>query len=111
MGLAAERTNTLLVYVGNCAATRSREVTLHLCSAPGRLCQAQLCSPQVQKRSSDTGAGLAKGPERVEELENLSGGETERTGVAQKLKGDRQEIAFNYNIRYKLHPNSPVPSL
>lgn len=68
VGLAAERTNTFLVCVGNCAATRSREVTLHLCSAPGRLCQAQLCSPQLQKRSSDTGAGPAKGPEQVEEL-------------------------------------------
>lgn len=49
--LAAERTNTLLGCVGNCVATRSRQVILNLCSAPGRICQAQLCSPQVQKRS------------------------------------------------------------
>lgn len=82
-----QRTNPFLVCAGNCAATRPMEVTLHLCSAPGRPCKAQLCSPQVLKRSSDTGAGLTKGPEGVEELENLSGGETERAGGAQKLKG------------------------
>lgn len=95
VGLAAERANTFLVCVGNCAATRSREVSLHLCSAPGRPCQAQHYSPQIHKRSSNTGAGPAKGPEGVEELENLSGGETESWGYSEVereagFKGRRQ---------------------
>lgn len=77
--------------------------TLHLCSAPETPRQAQLCSPQVQKRSSNTGAGPAKGPEGVEELENLSWGETERAGVAQKLKWKpvlkaRNSLQLKYNI-------------
>lgn len=43
---------------------------------------AQLCSPQVQKRSSNTGAGPAKSPEGLRNWKICH----ERAEMAQKLK-------------------------